>query len=284
MLVIVSGLSGSGKSNALRILEDMGYYCVDNIPVKLFPTIAAELNHDYTHAAVSLDVRNLPESPDKLTELLNSIVHSDHTILLFFTADNAVLIRRYNDTRRRHPLSKKKLSLEEGIIQEKHALSPIQAVADLVIDTSTLSVHDLAAYLRKHLPPAENTDLTITFHSFGFKFGIPSNVDYVFDVRFLPNPHWKIELRPLTGRDDAVIDYLEEQPLVNQFVEDTAHYIEKWLPHLEQNNRSYLNIAIGCTGGQHRSVYIAEKLADYFAKKEKNIAIRHHTLEQKNHK
>lgn len=281
VLMIVSGLSGSGKSVALRALEDMGFYCVDNLPVMLLPQLAEMLRDKNTPAAVSIDVRNMPESPEILTQAMQQLPSHYTPQLLFLDADRNTLIRRYSDTRRLHPLSSKNLSLESAIDEERIMLEPLRSRADLVIDTAEMSVHELAEILRTRLQGKRERDLTMVFESFGFKYGLPIDADYVFDVRFLPNPHWDPKLRPMTGLDRPVAAFLDRHTEVHNFIYQTRSYLELWLPMLETNNRSYLTIAIGCTGGKHRSVYIAEQLANYFRAKGKNVQSRHRALEKR---
>ncbi|CAJ0993369.1 RNase adapter RapZ [Pantoea sp. Nvir] len=278
VLMIVSGRSGSGKSGALRALEDMGFYCVDNLPVALLPELAHSLVARNISAAISIDVRNMPESPEIFDTAFNNLPDAFSPQWLFLDADRHTLIRRYSDTRRLHPLSSKNLSLENAIDEENTLLEPLRSRADLIIDTSEMSVHELAEILRTKL--LNKRELTMVFESFGFKHGIPIDADYVFDVRFLPNPHWDPKLQTMTGLDRPVITFLEQHIEVNQFIYQTRNYLELWLPMLETNNRSYLTIAIGCTGGKHRSVYIAEQLADYFRSCGKNVQSRHRTLEK----
>ena len=281
VLMIVSGRSGSGKSVALRAIEDMGFYCVDNLPVTLLPELARSLMDRQTSAAVSIDVRNLPNSPAELDKALNDLPEGFVPQLLFLDADSNTLIRRYSDTRRLHPLSSQSLSLESAIDTENELLEPLRSRADLVIDTSEMSVHELAEMLRSRLLGKRERELTMVFESFGFKHGIPIDADYVFDVRFLPNPHWDPKLRPMTGLDKPVAAFLARHTEVHNFIYQTRSYLEQWLPMLETNNRSYLTVAIGCTGGKHRSVYIAEQLADYFRSRGKNVQSRHRTLEKR---
>ncbi|MGL5187889.1 MAG: RNase adapter RapZ [Plesiomonas shigelloides] len=281
VLMIVSGRSGSGKSVALRAIEDMGFYCVDNLPVTLLPELARSLMDRQTSAAVSIDVRNLPNSPAELDKALNDLPEGFVPQLLFLDADRNTLIRRYSDTRRLHPLSSQSLSLESAIDTENELLEPLRSRADLVIDTSEMSVHELAEMLRSRLLGKRERELTMVFESFGFKHGIPIDSDYVFDVRFLPNPHWDPKLRPMTGLDKPVAAFLARHTEVHNFIYQTRSYLEQWLPMLETNNRSYLTVAIGCTGGKHRSVYIAEQLADYFRSRGKNVQSRHRTLEKR---
>lgn len=278
-LIIISGRSGSGKSVALRALEDVGYYCVDNIPLPLIPQLAEYLASSKHSAVVSLDVRNLSQDSKVLDELFAKLAHIN-TKLIFLDCDRSALIRRYSDSRRLHPLSTQDLSLESAIDLEDKLLEPLIQQANHIIDTTNLSSHELAEQLRSLLQGSKEKELNIVFESFGFKYGLPADADYVFDVRFLPNPHWNPELRPMTGLEQPVIDFLERQTEVHQFIYHTRNYLELWLPQLEQNNRSYLTIAIGCTGGKHRSVFVAEQLAKYFAAKGKKVQIRHRSLEK----
>lgn len=278
-LIIISGRSGSGKSVALRALEDVGYYCVDNIPLPLISQLASYLANANRSAVVSLDIRNLPEDPNALEEMLKTLPTNITTKLIFLDCERNALIRRYSDSRRLHPLSNQDLSLESAIDLEKRRLDPLYQQANYIIDTTRLSSHQLAETLRELLKGTAQTTLKIIVESFGFKYGVPANADYVFDVRFLPNPHWDVNLRPMTGLEQPVIDFLVSQPEVADFIAQTEDYLTAWLPALEQNNRSYLTIAIGCTGGKHRSVYIAQQLADYFTGLGKSVQVRHRSLE-----
>lgn len=282
-LIIISGRSGSGKSVALRALEDAGYYCVDNIPLPLIPTLTYYLTQENRSAVIRLDIRNLPNTPNAIEELLTQL-EPLNAKLIFLDCERNTLIRRYSDSRRIHPLSTQDdLSLEGALDLEQKLLEPLVQNANYIIDTSHLSSHELAENLRQILQGSTEKELKIIFQSFGFKYGLPADSDYVFDVRFLPNPHWNPELRPMTGLEQPVIDFLERQTEVHNFIYQTRNYLEMWLPMLEQNNRSYLTIAIGCTGGKHRSIFIAEQLAKYFQAKGKNVQVRHKSLE-KHHK
>lgn len=282
-LVIISGRSGAGKSVALRALEDVGYYCVDNIPLPLIPQLAEFLEKSARSTVVSLDVRNLPDDAKQLEAVLNQLPEKIKTTFIFLDCGRKTLIRRYSDSRRIHPLSSQDLSLESAIDLENKLLEPLLHQANHIIDTSYLSAHELAENLRELLRGSAEKVLQIVVESFGFKYGVPADADYVFDVRFLPNPHWNPELRPMTGLDQPVIDFLERQTQVHQFIYQTRNYLEMWLPALESNNRSYLTIAIGCTGGKHRSVFIAEQLANYFMSRDKNVKVRHRSLEKHHH-
>ncbi|WP_199609755.1 RNase adapter RapZ [Flocculibacter collagenilyticus] len=277
-IIIISGRSGSGKTVALRVLEDLGYYCVDNIPVNLLPALAHSLNDRYETVAVSVDVRNFPEEADELSDILDYLPTSVTLSVLYLDAEEDILIQRFSETRRLHPLSKQSMSLEKAIKQEKVLLEPLAGRADLYIDTTQLTVHQLAETVKERILGKKSNDLVIIFQSFGFKYGIPKDADYVFDVRFLPNPHWEPDLKPLTGLDQPVIDYLSTQPLVTKLVWQVNSFLSTWLPHLERNNRSYLTVAIGCTGGQHRSVFIAETLANIYRKLKSDVQIQHREL------
>ncbi|OOF79352.1 RNase adapter RapZ [Rodentibacter caecimuris] len=283
-IIIISGRSGAGKSVALRALEDMGYYCVDNLPLDLLPQLTEILAKNQTAVAISLDIRNLPESAQSLEQILTDIQRHYATKIIFLDSDRSTLIRRYSDSRRLHPLSANDLSLEAAIDAEHQQLEPLLQHANFVIDTTHISTHTLAEKLRECLRGNTEKELKIIVESFGFKYGIPLDADYVFDVRFLPNPHWDPELRPMTGLDEPVARFLNSHDDVNNFIYLTRNYIETWLPMLEQNNRSYLTIAIGCTGGKHRSVYIAQQLGEYFQAKGKNVKIQHKSLEKSKNK
>ncbi|HAW92460.1 TPA: RNase adapter RapZ [Candidatus Azambacteria bacterium] len=277
-LLVVSGRSGSGKSVALRVLEDLGYYCVDNIPVNLLPTLATTVMGQYERVAVSIDVRNFPQDPDELADILSYLPRKLDLTILYLDADHASLIKRFSETRRLHPLSHQAMSLDEAISREQQLLDPISSRADLYIDTTELNVHQLAEQLRERILGQKTGRLVMLFESFGFKYGIPKDADFVFDARFLPNPHWEPELKPLTGLDQPVKNYLASQAVVAKYTWHINSFISSWLPHLERNNRSYLTIAIGCTGGQHRSVYIAESLAESYRSQREDVQIRHREL------
>ena len=279
-IIIISGRSGAGKSVALRALEDAGYYCVDNIPLDLLPQLTDILSQSQSSVAISLDIRNIPNSVNPLEQTLNTLQKYHQLKIIFLEADRGTLIRRYSDSRRLHPLSLKDLSLEAAIDEEYRYLEPLIQHANFIIDTTHLSTHTLAERLREFLRGNSDKELKIIVESFGFKYGIPLDADYVFDVRFLPNPHWDPTLRPMTGLDAPVAEFLNSHTQVNEFIYLTRNYIDTWLPMLEKNNRSYLTIAIGCTGGKHRSVYIAQQLGEYFQAKGKIVQIQHKSLER----
>lgn len=277
-IFIVSGRSGSGKTVVLRVLEDLGYYCVDNLPVNLLPALSHSLATNYPQVAVSIDVRNIPSSEQELLDNLDFLPKGVKTTVMYIDAKDDVLIRRYSETRRLHPLSKGENSLPDAIEEERKLLDALATRADLYIDTSELNVHQLTEMIREKILGKSDKELVITFESFGFKYGVPNDIDFVFDARFLPNPHWEPDLRALTGLDLPVKDFFSAQPIVNKFVFQVNNFMSTWLPHLERNNRSYLTIAIGCTGGKHRSVYIAETLAEQFRSRGKNVKTRHREM------
>ncbi|WP_286265078.1 RNase adapter RapZ [Thalassotalea atypica] len=280
-LIILSGRSGSGKSVALRVLEDLGYYCVDNIPVNLLPALTHTVINEYDTVAVSLDVRNLPADPNDIKEIIEYLPSAVELTILYLDANDSDLIRRFSETRRLHPLIRKNMALDQAISLEKKLLEPIATRADLYINTSQLSPHQLSDLVRERILGKKTGAMVLVFESFGFKHGIPQDADYVFDARFLPNPFWDKELKGQTGLDQPVKDFLDREPIVTKFVWQINSFLMTWLPHLERNNRSYVTIAIGCTGGKHRSVYIAELLANNFRKEREDIQSRHRDLNVK---
>jgi RNase adapter protein RapZ len=274
-LIIVTGLSGSGKSVVLKALEDTGYYCVDNLPATLLPQIYENLNGTQNRVAISTDTRSaaleaLPENIEKLK------AQGVNVQVLFLESTTQALVKRFSETRRRHPLSTEKITLAESIECERKLLAPLSELGHH-IDTSDLSANTLRGWV-KDFVAQENKNITLLFTSFGFKHGIPLDVDFVFDVRCLPNPHYDPKLRPLTGRDAPVKSFLEQQPMVHDMYQDIQNFIARWLPSFVQENRSYLTIAIGCTGGQHRSVHIVEELGKHFSQQQQ-VLIRHRELE-----
>jgi UPF0042 nucleotide-binding protein len=280
-LVIVSGRSGSGKSVALRVLEDLGYYCVDNLPLPLIGSLLEQLKSSNDLVAISVDVRNIANQGKVLEQQL-ALLPSDTEITSFFlNSSDKVLLKRYSETRRLHPLSKNQMSLQDAIKLEGRLLEPVAKIVDHHIDTSQLNVYELSDQVRQILLGSVDKELVINVESFGFKHGMPTEADFMFDVRFLPNPHWEMELRPLSGLDAPVQEFLSRQPLVHKLIWQIENLFETWMPHLERNNRSYLTIAIGCTGGQHRSVYIADELAKRFATGKHVVNTRHRELDGK---
>ena len=281
-LIIVSGRSGSGKSSVLNTLEDEGFYCVDNLPASLLsqlPDALASKGQESQNMAVSIDIRNLPGTLKNFPELIKSIKNQGVDCqVLYLDTDREKLVSRYSATRRKHPLSNSKVSLLEAIEKEKALLKPVLLSADLKIDTTPLSVHQIRDQIKQLFCSDSTNAMTVLFQSFGFKNGIPSDADYIFDVRCLPNPFWDESLRKFTGQDEPVINFLKNDPMVMEMLNDVATFVEKWLPRFESAQRSYMTIAIGCTGGQHRSVYICKTLGEYFADKLTRVQVRHREL------
>ncbi|MDE2117704.1 MAG: RNase adapter RapZ [Betaproteobacteria bacterium] len=275
-LFLISGLSGSGKSVALNVLEDSGYYCVDNLPAELLPALTDNLRQaGYARIAVSIDVRS-GGSVQQLPHYIGQLKQRGVDVhLLFLDAQTDALVKRFSETRRRHPLSDDRLTLPECIQRERGLLAEIAGIGHR-IDTSELGANALRAWVKDFIR-VDRARLTLLFQSFGYKNGIPLDADFVFDIRCLPNPHYDPALRPFSGRDAAVIEFLERIPNVQKMYDDIRGFIENWLPCFVADNRSYLTIAIGCTGGQHRSVYLAEKLARHF-EKQQQVLVRHREL------
>ena len=275
-LFLISGLSGSGKSVALKALEDSGFYCVDNLPSELLPALMNNLQEaGNTRVAVSIDVRS-GDSVQQLPHFIDQLKQRNVDIhLLFLDAQSDTLVKRFSETRRRHPLSSDQCTLTECIKRERDMLAEISSIGHR-IDTSELGANALRAWVKDFIQ-LDRVRLTLLFQSFGFKNGIPLDADLVFDVRCLPNPHYDPVLRPFTGRDAAVIEFLERIPDVQRMYEDIRNFVENWLPCFINDNRSYLTVAIGCTGGQHRSVYLTEKLARFF-KDQQQVLLRHRQL------
>ena len=281
-LIVVSGHSGAGKSVALRVLEDLGYYCVDNLPVNLLDAFVQSVSESKQNVAVSIDIRNIPKKLKELNTTLEKLKAELDVTVLFLDANKETLLTRYSETRRIHPLSlgSQSLSLDQAIELEQEILMPLKAHADLVLNSSGQSLHDLSETIRMRVQGRDRKDLVMVFESFGFKYGLPSDADYVFDVRFLPNPHWEPALRPLTGLDAPIGAFLEQPQSVLDLKYQIESFIGTWLPLLEKNNRSYLTVAIGCTGGKHRSVYLTQKIGEFFADKGHQVQIRHTSLEK----
>lgn len=284
-LVIISGLSGSGKTVALHTLEDEDYYCVDNLPLGLLPEFVERvLNRKiqpYDNIAVGIDARSDSRDLRRFSEIIKPVRELDIDIeVIYLQAELATLIKRFSDTRRRHPLTRKGLPLAEAIEAERSLLSDIAAGSDLFIDTTFTNVHQLRELIKEQIISREHKNsLSVLFQSFGFKHGTPTDSDFVFDVRCLPNPHWVPDLRPLTGLDAEVIDFLQGQADVKQMLDYIGDFLHYWIPKFEQQNRYYLTISIGCTGGQHRSVFVAERLRESFATTVDNVSIRHRELD-----
>ena len=288
-LIVVSGRSGSGKSTALHALEDQGFHCVDNLPVGLLPRLvenAAEEGIDVPFA-VGIDARNLPAALQRFPEIYTTLKAERpdvQTELVFIDADPGTLVRRFSETRRRHPLTSGDVSLQDALAAEDDLLASIREQADLVFDTTRMTVHGLRDQIRERVA-GRGTGLSLLFRSFGFKRGVPVDADMVFDVRCLPNPHWLPELRDHDGREPRVSEWLAAHEEVHEMEADICRHVERWLPAYEANSRSYVTVAIGCTGGHHRSVYLAEHLGEYFARRarqeaiERDVLVQHRDLE-----
>ncbi|MBN9421797.1 MAG: RNase adaptor protein RapZ [Candidatus Accumulibacter sp. 66-26] len=280
-LVLISGLSGSGKTIALNVLEDAGYYCVDNLPSQLLQQLVGQLDQQgYRKVAVAIDIRG-GESIAMLPQQLDALRARDLDLrFLFLDAKNETLLKRFSETRRRHPLASEERTLQEAIAEERVRLEGLVSLGHH-IDTSDVRPNTLRDWVRQFIAVDNGTPreagLTLLFQSFGFKHGIPLDADLVFDVRCLPNPHYDMALRPLTGRDADVVAFLEAEPEVLSMREDIARFVSTWLPAYIRDNRSYLTVAIGCTGGQHRSVYLAEWFAREFADRAR-VLVRHREL------
>lgn len=280
-LIIISGRSGSGKSSALHLFEDEGFYAIDNLPVALLPQLVEQLRNDGTanrKVAVCIDARNTTKDLSRFSALLQALPADIHTEIIYLDADDESLIKRFSETRRRHPLSDEHTALPEAIAAEKRLLEPIAMAARLTLDTRNMNVHELRSTLRTRVLGRNAAGLSLLFVSFGYKRGVPVDSDLVFDLRVLPNPHWDPLLRSLTGRDAAVIAFLDEKPEVNELFTDIYTLLNKWLPKFLAGNRSYLTVSLGCTGGQHRSVYMAERLAKAFSSEFKDVQVRHREL------
>ena len=282
-IIVVSGLSGSGKSVALHLLEDLGFYCIDNLPAALLkPFISHTVRSDdatYTRSAIGLDARNTAHEIATVPQLVEELERGGiQCEVLFLVANDEELLRRFAETRRTHPMSRERLSLREAIDTERRLLEPIAHAADMIIDTSRMGVHELRQVVRVHVEQRAVARLSITVESFGYKHGIPGDADFVFDARSLPNPYWEPALRELTGRDPEVIRYLESHGSVAQLIEDIGRFIEARIPEYQASLRGYLTVAIGCTGGQHRSVYIVDRLVARLASRYPQVAARHCAL------
>jgi len=283
-VTIVSGQSGSGKTVALHTLEDEGFYCIDNLPSSLLPALLARIRDSlgglYTQVAVGIDARSemaagLEDFPEQLANLRNQ---GHDARVLYLRTDIQVLLRRFSETRRKHPLSGRDMPLIRAIEVERDLLSPISASADLVIDTTTLNLHQLREQIRSRVLQSDSERMALLVQSFGFKYGVPTDTDFVFDVRCLPNPHWKADLRELTGVDEPVAAYLEEHAMVEDMYRSLCDFLDRWIPTYQDSGRAYMTISIGCTGGQHRSVYLARRLNDHYRQTLDNVSLRHREL------
>lgn len=283
-LLILSGRSGSGKSIALGALEDLGFHCIDNLPASLLEALLtqAEAEQRPGDFAVSIDARSLPGELQGLPARLDLLrkAHPGLSLeVLYLDAETATLHRRFGETRRPHPLTGQGLLLTDALAREHALLADIRAQADLLIDTTRTNVHSLRDQIQLHVGRHRERRTTLMLRSFGFKHGVPQDADLVFDVRFLPNPHWETALRPLTGRDPAVIHWLAAQGEVSAFEEELVETLQRWQPRLESSSRAYLTAAIGCTGGQHRSVYLVERLAQALKSHFGEVLLAHRELQ-----
>ena len=282
-LIIVSGLSGSGKSVALHVLEDLGYYCVDNMPAALVKAVVEEVTSGSEASsqllAVGVDARNREKDLDALPQLIDELREQGlQTELLFLQSDDDVLLKRFGESRRRHPLSEHGTALRAAIDSERQVLAPVLNSADLIIDTSRTSVYELADAIRERVNRRKENSLSVLIESFGFKNGIPADADFVFDMRCLPNPYWTLELRGLTGEHPEVTEFLDAQPTFTAMFDDILAFLKRWIPEYNSVDRSYLTVAIGCTGGQHRSVYMTDKLAGALRSLHDPVLTRHNEI------
>lgn len=283
-LIVVSGMSGSGKSIALHTLEDLDFDCVDNLPAELLPDFVrnATAKSDLPQKlAVGIDVRNRQTDLSKLPSWLSQAgALGLDTKLVFFDATDGVLLKRFAETRRRHPLSHRGLALAEAIEQERRLLRPLRALADVVVDTSETNVHQLRRRVITDLGLGDDRSISLLFESFAYRRGVPADADFVFDARMLPNPHWDARLRPLSGRDREVREHLDAEPDAQDYVRQVGDFLDHWLPRMQGDTRSYITVAFGCTGGRHRSVYLAETLAAHArARGWREVATFHRELE-----
>ena len=282
-LIIISGRSGSGKSTALNQLEDEGFYCIDNLPLSLLSSLVAKTSSNqfdlFQGLAVGIDARNAWKDLGDFQAILDLLPSSLDCQVLFLDAQENTLIQRFGETRRRHPLSTDTIPLADAIVRERELLEPIYSSATLVLDTSRMTLYELRDAIKQRLLGTTAGSMSILVQSFGFKRGVPADADLVFDVRMLPNPHWVKELRLKTGLDPEVQEFLENQPMTAELYNDLCHYLDNWLPRYREGNRSYMTLALGCTGGQHRSVYLADRLFQHYREQYTAIHIRHRELQ-----
>jgi len=280
-LIIISGRSGSGKSTVLNALEDAGFNCIDNFPIMLLQSLVHNTLRDPGQQdatmAVCIDARS--RDLERFPEILLSVDRMDVDCeVIYLDAQSPTLVKRFSETRRRHPLTNTSTDLRQAIDAEAEVLESIADLADLTIDTTQLSSQDLRHVISTRVVAKNSSDISLLFRSFGFKYGVPVDADVVFDLRCLPNPHWEEALRPLTGQDEPVVDFLSGEDLVNEMFNDIAGYLDTWIPRFEANARVYMTVALGCTGGQHRSVYLAERLAEHFGTRFENVLLRHREI------
>lgn len=280
-LIIISGRSGSGKTVAIQSLEDLGYYCIDNLPAALLPQLAIHMESAGFHQqiAVCIDARNQSKDLATFESVIKNLQKNSVQIeIVFLDAQNEILLQRYSSTRRKHPLTDHQMSLVEAIELESTLLEPVNKLATTEIDTTNLSVQTLRQLIQNRVANVGKRGIAILFESFGFKHGLPTDADFIFDVRCLPNPYWDPSLRKFTGRDKPIEQFLSNEDDVNMMFEDIYQFIDRWIDKFEKNNRSYLTVAVGCTGGQHRSVYLVEQLTKAFYSRFSNIQKRHREL------
>ena len=282
-LIIVSGISGAGKTVVLNTLEDLSFYTIDNLPVSLLGSLIEQFSEEDTnlakHIAIGIDARNSLDDFSILPETIKTLRNKDIPAeLVFIEANDDVLTKRFSETRRKHPLSSDTVSLTDAIKQERQVIGTLAEASDLRIDTSYMQLHELRDIVRQRIDQRKKARLSLQFMSFGFKNGIPKDADFVFDLRCLPNPYWNRDLRKYSGQDQPVIDFLSKQDNAIEMLNDLEQFLSRWIPHFEADNRSYLSIAFGCTGGHHRSVFIVEQLATKFNNSDKQVIIRHRDL------
>ena len=281
-LTIISGRSGSGKSTVLRYLEDRGYHCVDNLAASLLPALAERISSEsdgIVNVAVSIDARNLSVDLSLVPGIVEQLKQQGIPVeIVFLDANGETLLKRFSESRRKHPLSTDQVGLREAIDEESDLLEPIALLASLSIDTSSMSLQQLQDAISQRIIEKSETGLALLFQSFGFKNGVPADADIVYDVRCLPNPYWESRLRALDGLDDPVSTFLESFEIVQEMFTDVCGFLETWLPRFEENSRSYITVAVGCTGGRHRSVYFCEKLARHFEHGIANVQVRHREI------
>lgn len=278
-LLIISGRSAAGKSISLHVLEELGFYCIDSLPITLLPALVSQLRPTYEQFAVSIDARSIPNTVDKVKNIIDELkTVGVHCEIIYLDADENSLLRRFSETGRKHPLTNATVSLQEALLLEQEFLQPLAFLADLRVDTNRLTAQQIRDLIRSRISVSEKDELSLLFQSFGYKFGVPADTDYVFDVRCLPNPYWEPSLRSFTGLDEAVKTFMQAHPTTQKMCDDIKRFLNDWIPNFVKGNRNYMNISIGCTGGQHRSVYIAETLKNYFKQYYNNIQVRHREL------
>ena len=282
--VIITGMSGAGKTQALNTLEDQNYYCIDNLPLNMLEELFTnEWVKSKEKVAIGVDVRSGKKLLDSLPAIVQRLKDQFRTDLVYLYASKGIVFKRYNETRRKHPLSDENTGLGAAIAAEYELLTSVRAIADFQLETSTTDIYQLATLIKQRICVLSKKQLSLSFQSFGFKYGAPRDSDFIYDVRCLPNPYWVPELRIKSGQTEAVSAWLDEQELVQDMYEDIRNFIERWMPHFIENQRAYLTLSIGCTGGHHRSVYLIDKLSEYFSQNETvSIITNHREIEAKN--